>query len=407
MKKKALFCLILAFCLLFQAAASFAAAPVQTEGITVPVMENMKEYEIPENDALALVRDMKCGWNLGNTFDAVYNDNRHDTSTQLETYWLGGAITTKGLFESLKEAGFNAIRIPVSWHNHVDENDVVDEAWLNRVKEVAGWVLDLGMYAIVNIHHDNNESFFYPDKAHAERTDQYMTSIWTQMAEAFKDCGDHLILESMNEPRLVNTGFEWYWDGNNEACREAMERINELNQKFVDIVRASGGNNATRYLCLPSYDASPWYAANEAFRLPEDTAENRLIVAAHAYTPYNFALNTNSTDKTFSIETDLDKKREITEFLNALYNRYVSAGIPVIMDEFGALDKGGNVQDRVNFTAFYTAAASIHGITCFWWDNGNYSGGGERFALINRRSLEWYYPDIVLAIMENCLLHRK
>ncbi len=404
MLKRTILCLLLACCLLFQATA-LAAAPVQTEGITVPVMENMKQYEIPDNEAMAFVRDMKVGWNLGNTFDATYNDNRHDTSLKLESYW-NGAVTTKELIETLKEAGFNSIRIPVSWHNHVDENDVIDEAWLNRVKEVAGWVLDLGMYAIVNIHHDNEPAFFYPDKAHTERTDAYLAAIWTQLAEAFKDCDDHLILEAMNEPRLKDTNYEWWWDENSAECKEAMERINELNQKFVDVIRASGGNNATRYLSIPSYDASPWYAANEAFRLPEDPAENRLIVAAHAYTPYNFALNVNSSDKTFDLENEPEKKREITEFLNALYDRFVANGIPVIMDEFGAIDKD-NTQARVNFSAYYVAAASIHGITCFWWDNGNYKGGGERFSLINRKTLEWYYPDIVLALMENCLYHRQ
>ena len=404
MKKNIFLCLLLACCLLFQAA-SMAAAPVQTEGITIPVMEGMKDYGIPENEALAFVRDMKCGWNLGNTFDAVYNDNRHDTSLNLESYW-NGAVTTKELIEALKEAGFNSIRIPVSWHNHVDENDVIDEAWLNRVKEVAGWALDLGMYAIVNIHHDNEPAFFYPDREHAERTDAYMTAIWTQMSEAFRDCDNHLLLESMNEPRLKGTNFEWWWDENDKSCRESMERINELNQKFVDIVRASGGNNATRYLVVPSYCANPGYAVNEAFVLPKDTAENRIIVAAHAYTPYNFALNTGSPDKTFDLENEPEKKREITLFMNDLYDRFVANGIPVIMDEFGAIDKD-NTQDRVNFAAFYSAAGSIHGLTCFWWDNGNYKGGGERFSLINRKTLEWYYPDIVLAIMENCMLNRK
>ena len=404
MKKSAVLCLLLACCLLFQATA-LAAAPVQTEGITIPVMEGMKDYDIPDNEAMALIRDMKCGWNLGNTFDAFDTYSKHDASLRIETYWQR-AVTTKELFEALKEAGFNSVRIPVSWHNHVDENFVIDEVWMNRVKEVAGWVLDLGMYAIVNIHHDNDAAYFYPDKAHAERTDAYLTAIWTQMAEAFKDCDDHLILESMNEPRLVGTNYEWWWDENSDVCKEAMDRVNELNQKFVDIVRASGGNNATRYLCVPSYDASPEAAANEAFRLPEDPAENRIIVAAHAYRPYDYALNTNSSDKTFDLENEPNKKADITLLLNGLYDRFIANGIPVLMDEWGSLDKG-NLQARVNHAAFFSAAASIHGITCFWWDNNNFSGGGERFAIINRNTQEWYYPDIVLAIMANCMYHRQ
>lgn len=78
-----------------------------------------------------------------------------------------------------------------------------------------------------------------------------------------------------------------------------------------------------------------------------------------------------------------------------------------MMDEFGALDKGGNTQDRVNFTAYYVASASTRGITCVWWDNHAFSGDGERFGLIRRATREWVYPDIVLAIIENCLYNRR
>ena len=142
-------------------------------------------------------------------------------------------------------------------------------------------------------------------------------------------------------------------------CRLAAKYINQLNQLFVDIVRASGGNNATRYLAVPAYDASPWYAADQAFTLPQDTVEKRIIVEAHAYTPYNFALNTGSADKTFDLETATNKKSEISSFMNGLYNRFIKYGTPVIMDEFGALDKDGNTQDRVNLTAYFVAAAFL------------------------------------------------
>ena len=101
------------------------------------------------------------------------------------------------------------------------------------------------------------------------------------------------------------------------------------------------------------------------------------------------------------------KKSEIASFLNVLYNRFIIKGIPVMMDEFGALDKGGNTQDRVNFTAWYVASASTRGITCVWWDNHVFSGTGERFGLIRRTTCEWVYPDIVLAIQANCLYNRE
>ena len=407
MRKKTLAALLLALCLIVSAAAAgLAEPPVQTEGIMIPVVVDMKKFEIPDNDAMAFLMDMKCGWNLGNTFDAYNGYSVHSRGTGMETSWVG-AKTTPGLIAAIKEAGFNTIRIPVSWHNHVDENNVIDAEWIDRVREVADWALDLGMYVIVNTHHDNDVKYYYPDEAHYSRSKEYLSAVWNQMAEKFKDCDDHLILESMNEPRLVGTVYEWNWTNNSSECQQAAEYINELNQLFVNIVRSSGGNNATRYLAVPAYCAAPWNAVRKVFRIPDDTAENRIIVSAHAYTPYNFALNTGSKDRTFDLEKDKNKKSEIAGFMNDLYNTFIKNGIPVMMDEFGALDKNGNLQDRVNFTAYYVASASARGITCVWWDNHNFTGSGERFGLIERNTLKWVCPDIALAMEANCLYNRK
>ena len=173
----------------------------------------------------------------------------------------------------------------------------------------------------------------------------------------------------------------------------------------VDTVRTTGGNNATRYLLVPSYDASPYYAVNEMFELPQDTADNRIIVEAHAYTPYDFALNSNGYN-TFD-HTNAKYTTEIATIMNSLYNRYVSNGIPVLIDEYGAMNKRNNLQDRVNFAAYFVASASARGITCCWWDNHGFSGSGELFGLIDRRTYEWKYPEIVEAIMKNCLYNRE
>lgn len=376
------------------------------DGIEVPVIENMKKFEIPDNEAMAFVKEMKTGWVLGNTFDAFNGETRASRgSVEMEKSWVQ-VKTTREVIAAVKEAGFNAIRIPVSWHNHVDENNKIDPNWLARVREVTDWALEEGMFAIVNIHHDNYPDFFYPDEAHYESSAAYLSAVWQQMAECFADCDDHLILESMNEPRLTgNQSYEWYWAKGQAECMEAADCINRFNQLFVDTVRATGGNNATRYLAVPAYDANPYYTVDEAFQLPADTAENRIIVAAHAYTPYDFALNLNSNDTSFTLN-DNKKKAEISQFMTRLYDRFIAKGIPVLMDEYGALEKNGNLQDRVNFAAYYVASASARNLTCFWWDNHVFQGSGERFGLLNRRTATWVYPEIVLAIQKNCLLHR-
>ena len=374
--------------------------------VTVPTVDNLKKFDIPDNEALRLIRDMKTGWVLGNTFDAWNNGWFTGKEPEMETYWCQ-AKTTQELIRAIKDAGFNVIRVPVSWHDHVDENYIINPVWLNRVKEVVGWILDEGMYAIVNVHHDNSEDFFYPDTAHYEQSEKYLTAIWKQMAEAFSECDEHLVLESMNEPRLVGTDFEWDLNEAMPACRDAADCINRLNQKFVDTVRAAGGNNATRYLLVPGYCASPKGVLSSLFRMPQDTEENKIILEVHAYTPYDFALNAAPRSQTeFSIENS-NQISDIATFMNSLYNRFVVNGIPVLIDEYGALNKKGNLQSRVDFTAYYIASASARGMTCCWWDNHAFSGNGEQFGLIDRKAIKWRYPEIVDAIMQNCLYNRE
>jgi len=376
--------------------------------VEIPVIgeEDLKKFDLPDTEAIRFVSNLRAGWNLGNTFDA-YNDGNASLGLRLETYWCG-AKTTKELFHALKTAGFNLVRIPVSWHNHVtDDQYTIDPDWMARVKEVAQWATDEGLYFIINIHHDNSTSFFYPDDEHAAQSEKYLTAIWKQIAENFADFDDHCILESMNEPRLVGKNNEWNLDSSPSA-KKAVQYINQWNQKFIDLIRSTGGYNATRYLAIPGYCASPASVMSELFTIPTDSAENRIIISVHAYTPYSFALNTKSTDSTFDLTESKNKKQEIAGFMNNLYNKFVKRGTPVIIDEFGALQKKAeDLQARVNFAAYYIASASTRGITCCWWDNHVFDGNGERFGIIDRKTIEWKYPDIALAILQNCTYNRE
>ena len=388
------------------AVGSGLAEAAEASAIDVPVIEAMKQFDLPDNEALRFMRELKTGWDLGNTFDA-YDDQGWFKGAEptMETAWHG-VKTTRELITAVKEAGFNVVRIPVSWHNHVDADYNIDPVWMARVKEVTGWVVEQGMYAIVNVHHDNSLKFFYPDSEHYDQSARYLSAIWRQMAEAFGEFDDHVLLESMNEPRLVNTAVEWTFNPASMECRDAAECINRLNQLFVDTVRTAGGNNATRYLVVPGYAGSPAGVTNDYFRMPEDTADNRIILEVHAYTPYNFALNQDAGSySTFSL-SDQNKIQEIAVFMNSLYNRYVANGIPVIIDEYGAMEKKDNLQDRVYWTAYYVCAASARGMTCCWWDNNAFTGKGERFGIIDRKTCEWTYPEIIEAIMANCTFNR-
>ena len=381
-------CLFIILCMLL----SLFAACAQAEGAQVPDLD-IKRRPIPDNEAMAFLKKIGVGWNLGNTFDAIKGGwNKFADEMTVETSWVG-IRTEERMIEALQNAGFTAIRVPASWHDHVDKDYHISEQWLNRVQEVVDWAYHRGMYVILNIHHDEDQ--FLPTPAHKEESARYIETIWTQLAARFRDYDDHLILESMNEPRMVNHANEWWFDANNQDCLDSAKVLNELNQLFVDTVRASGGNNATRYLMVPGYDASPACALNDYFTLPKDTADNRMIVSVHAYTPYPFALEMPGIS-TFGTQA---QKQEIVSFMNGLYDKYITNGIPVVIGEFGAMVKGDNLQDRVDWTAFYAATASARNLPVFWWDNNVFSGNGERFGLLDRKTCTFPHQQVVDALM--------
>jgi endoglucanase len=101
--------------------------------------------------------------------------------------------------------------------------------------------------------------------------------------------------------------------------------------------------------------------------LPADTAENRIIFSVHAYTPYAFALqgpSESGSRNTFN-PASLNDHADIDWLMKILYEKYIQNGIPVVIGEYGARNKGDNLQDRADFFAYYVAAASARGIPCF------------------------------------------
>ncbi len=378
-------------------APSETGTPLEAEDDNnIPVID-IERNDIPQNAALDFVNDMKIGWNLGNTFDAI-DCNWLSDELAYESAWVR-VKTTDPMIKLVKEAGFNTIRIPVSWHNHVSGDDhQISEPWLNRVKEVVDYAISRDMYVILNIHHDMSDKFIYPTSQYIDQSDHYVRSIWTQVAKRFADYDDHLIFESMNEPRMVGHKNEWWIDPNDKDCKDAINSINVLNQTFVDTVRTSGGNNEQRYLMVPGYAASYSGALDPGFKLPTDTVPDKLIVSVHAYTPYNFALEAGGVS-TFDVDKHASVQ-EIDYFMTELYNNFVSNSIPVVIGEFGARNKKNNLQDRVNFSAYYIAAAKARGITCVWWDNNDFTGDGELFGLFDRSAYRWKYPEIVDALMK-------
>lgn len=340
--------------------------------------------------------DLVNGVNIGDALDAFDSKNTSD-ELDCESAWTGFKISEQYI-KAICDTGFNTVRLPVSWHNHLtDANYTISERWLDRVEEVVRLIIESGMYVILNIHHDNNINFLYPSSEKLKQSVSFVCSIWKQLAERFKHYDEHLIFNSMNEPRLVGHECEWNVNLDNPDVREAIDCINIINQEFVNTVRLCGGYNKTRYLLCPGYDASAEGLLNEFFEIPRDT-KNRVLLSVHAYVPFHFALDENGVSEWSSANSE--DIRNTIGFMDRLYDKYISKGIPVIIDEFGARNKNGNTASRIDFAACYTAAARERGMTCLWWDNGRFKENEELFGLFDRSKNEWVYPEIVRALID-------
>lgn len=342
----------------------------------------VEELTIKQVTPEDLVGDMKLGWNLGNTLDAVGG-----IGVTSENAW-GNPVTKKEMILDVKEAGFNVIRIPVTWEGHMtlDGNYTVHDLWLERVKEVVDYAYEEGMYVILNTHH---EEWQYPSYDNQEAGKKQLVALWTQIANYFKDYDEHLIFEGMNEPRMKGTPYEW-----NGGNQEGHDVVNAWGQAFVETVRATGGNNQFRHLMITGYAASSSENALKAITLPED---DYLIVSVHAYLPYLMALDGGSV-KEFDASKSEDT-RDIDNLMKTLDRLFVSKKIPVIIGEFGSRNKD-NTQARMELAKYYVKAAKEYNIPCVWWDNNAYQGSGENFGLYDRRAKQWIYPEIVEAMLE-------
>lgn len=351
-----------------------------TDSSTESEPENQERSD-PMNitSAKELVAQMKIGWNLGNTLDSIDSSKDHQ-GLEAETSW-GNKLTTKSMIDTINKAGFNVIRIPVSWGKHMDENYVVDKEWMDRVQEVVDYGYDNGMFVILDTHH---EEWYMPKEEFVEENLKQLGKLWEQIAERFKGYGERLIFEGVNEPRLRGESAEW------NGTKESREIVNQYAETFVKTVRASGGNNADRALMVTPYAASSNPENLKALKIPENAGN--IIVSVHAYLPYSFALDTKGTN------VYNPNNNEIPGLFKNIKTIFLDNDIPVIIGEFGSVNKE-NTEDRVKCVTDYLTTAKATGVPCVWWDNGYYRGDGENFGILSRGDLTWFNEDVLNAIM--------
>lgn len=334
---------------------------------------------LERKEAFAFVENLGAGINIGNSLDA-YGKGEYESVSEYEISWYNPEITPE-LLALIKESGFETVRIPVTWQEHLREDGSIESEWLTRVKEVVDYAYAQELYVIIDVHHDE---WLYPSYENLYQAQNRMELLWTQIAECFKDYDEHLIFEVMNEPRCK--GMDWEW-GN--GTPEAYLVINQWNQCFVDTVRKTGGYNSERYLMITAYRSGGQKDMLDALLIPDD---EHIILSAHSYAPYSFTQDEDGT--TSWSEDEEESVRDINYDFECMIEFLQEKHIPVVLTEFGAVDKE-NASDRIAWCEYFVGIAKEAGIPYIWWDNNYPAYPNEGYGIMDRWNNEIAYPEIL------------
>lgn len=337
-----------------------------------------------ELSAIDFAQTLGLGWNLGNNLDAWSSEG-----VAVENDW-GNQPATQATFDAVAKAGYKSVRIPVTWLGHIGEapDYVINKERMDRVAEVVGYAHNAGLKVIVNIHHDGHADGGHADKytwlkvkeaAQSDSLNQeikaQLAAVWTQIAERFKNEGNWLIFETLNEIHDGNWGNKAVM----ENAEDQFRVLNEWNQVALDAIRATGGENETRYVGIPGYVTQPWLTT-ETMQLPKDKVEGKLMVAVHSYDPWDYAGSGKYSEwgHTSTVKNEegnvmyADGEKEYVAMLDNLYETYVKKGIPVYFGEFACVHRSNERAEsfRKYYLEYVVKAMKDRKIVAFYWDNG-------------------------------------
>ena len=367
------------------------------------LMQNMT-YSEPYPTAQQWNKDV-VGWNLGNQFEcsAPNQDGESEDignpegSINAEKAW-GNPVVTEAMIQAVKNAGFNAIRIPIRWQCHITNSDEmsIDAAWIARIKEVVGWCLDNDLKVIINAHHEkwleNN-----PTDSYKVDNCKKLGLLWNNIASAFADYDSRLAFAGTNE---VHVKGEW-----GEPTTDNLDVQNAYNQTFVDAVRATGDNNAQRHLIVQTYVCNPWFGIkNGNFIIPKDldgNGNNYMSVEFHYYQPWSYAGNPeNETHYDYwgdaykdAGTTPTENENSMKKFFDDVVNTWSNKGLGIVIGEWGVTNRNTSNPDKVHenmtyYSKFLTTEARTRGFSTFVWDNNQFNNenGRENYGIFNRHN---------------------
>lgn len=318
---------------------------------------------------------MGNGINLGNTMEAYGRAHLGTDArpTQYETFW-GQPVTTREMLEGMKAAGFDTLRLPVAWTNMMDFESgdyTIDPAYLDRVEEIVGYARSAGMYVIINDHWDGGwwGMFGSASQETRSRAMELYKSMWTQVGERFRDYSDYVIFESGNEElgfRLNDTDIAQ--DSGTLSDGECYVQTNRINQVFVDTIRATGGNNASRFLLIAGFGTDVRGTCDSRYKMPEDTAADKLLVSVHYYDPSGYCINTSLS------KWGTRQEYQAMNDTLAMMERFTRQGYGVVIGEYGVLiedPERGLKENAGEYVRNFLNNCDLYGYCPVLWDCNN------------------------------------
>lgn len=324
--------------------------------------------------SLEVAELMGNGINLGNTMEAYGHlalGTQADVSAY-ETYW-GQPVTTQEMITAMKNAGFDSLRIPVAWTNMMNYESgdfTIGEAYLNRVEEIINYALNEDMYVIINDHWDGSWWGMFGsanEETRKKAMDMYV-SMWTQIAERYKEYSDYLIFESANEElgsRLND--IDVAADSGTLSEEECYEMANKINQTFVDVVRSTGGNNAQRFLLIAGYNTDIQKTCDDRFKMPADSAKDKLLVSIHYYTPWGYCGNASLSQ--WGTKRNYGEQNTLLEMMT----KFTEQGYGVVIGEYAVLpaSEGSVKTNTCDYFTNFLNNCDLYGYCPMLWDCSN------------------------------------
>ena len=284
------------------------------------------------------------GVNMAGVFD---NTNADATAVRNSIY------VAPETYNAVKTAGFDHVRLPVTFASHLDADGTINADYLEAVDKAVIAALSNDLTVVIDLHHygelkDNvsaNEATFY--------------SIWEQLAKHYKNYPNRVIFELLNEPNTT--------DSANSMTPDALNRIQ---LEVVGKIRAIDND---RKMALAVFNNNSAYSL-QSLSLPAD--KSNLIISIHNYDAYGFTHQDLDSNCPVGVDYAASgSEKQINAMVDTVRKYSKDNSIPVWISEFGVY-LGGlykttefTEEDVTSYYSDFTKACGTDIGWCVWESN--------------------------------------